>query len=140
MCAGFAIPIDTVKGLVEQILQYGRVIRPVLGITMGPPALISRLNIDGVLVYNVPAGSPAEAAGVQGCSRTQFGGDFVLGDIITGMNGKKIKDYGDLFDTLDALKPGDKVELELFRPRERSTVTVSVTLGERDTRNEMQDG
>ena len=53
-------------------------IRPVLGITMGPPALISRLNIDGVLVYSAPRGGPAGDAGVQGCQRSQFG-DLVVG-------------------------------------------------------------
>lgn len=56
----------------------GQVIRPVLGITMGPPALISRLNIDGVLVYSAPRGGPAGDAGVQGCQRSQFG-DLVVG-------------------------------------------------------------
>lgn len=58
--------------------RAGQVIRPVLGITMGPPALISRLNIDGVLVYSAPRGGPAGDAGVQGCQRSQFG-DLVVG-------------------------------------------------------------
>lgn len=128
-----------VKGLVEQILQFGRVIRPILGITMGPPQLISRLNIDGVLVYQAPDGSPAAAAGVRGCSRTG-NGDLTLGDIIVGMNGKRVKDYGDIFETLDGLKPGDKVELELLRPSASGArIKTTVKLGERGSA-EMQDG
>jgi hypothetical protein len=47
---------------------------------MGPPALISRLSIDGVLVYNAPRGGPAGDAGVQGCQRSQFG-DLVVGGL-----------------------------------------------------------
>ena len=135
--AGFAIPIDTVKGLVEQILTYGRVIRPVLGITMGPPALISRLNIDGVLVYNVPPGGPAAQAGVQGCSRTAAG-DFVLGDIIVGINGKKVATYGDLFEVLDACKPGEQAVLDLYRPLTRQRARVEVTLGGRSLSTQLQ--
>jgi S1-C subfamily serine protease len=50
---GFAIPIDTVKGLVEQILTYGRVIRPGLGVVLGPPGILSRVGQEGVLVLDV---------------------------------------------------------------------------------------
>ncbi len=57
MCgrAGFAIPIDTVKGLVDQILTYGRVMRPVLGITLAPPQAVRSLGLEGVLVLEVRA-------------------------------------------------------------------------------------
>ena len=47
---GFAIPIDSVKGLVDQILKYGQVIRPVLGVSIAPPAVLQQLGLDGVLV------------------------------------------------------------------------------------------
>lgn len=135
--AGFAIPIDTVKGLVEQILQFGQVVRPVLGITMGPPQLISRLNIEGVLVYSAPEGSPAAQAGIQGCQRTQYG-DLSLGDIIVGINGTTVKNYGDLFDVLDGCKVGDKVSLEVYRAGSRQRVTIPVKLGSRSSN--VQDG
>jgi S1-C subfamily serine protease len=73
----FAVMLLSVHSLYETCCA-GQVIRPVLGITMGPPALISRLNIDGVLVYSAPRGGPAGDAGVQGCQRSQFG-DLVVG-------------------------------------------------------------
>ena len=60
---GFAIPIDTVKPLVEQILTHGRVIRPVLGITIAPPQTLRQLGVQGVLVVDVNPGSPAASAG-----------------------------------------------------------------------------
>lgn len=50
---GFAIPIDTVTGLVEQILQYGKVIRPALGVTIAPPQVLKRMNLKGVLILEV---------------------------------------------------------------------------------------
>jgi S1-C subfamily serine protease len=50
---GFAIPIDTVKGLVDQILTYGRVLRPSLGVVLAPPQALQRLGEQGVLVLDV---------------------------------------------------------------------------------------
>ena len=66
---GFAIPVDSVKGLVDQILKFGRVIRPVLGITIAPPQTVRQLGLDGVLVLEVPSGSPANQAGIKGTFR-----------------------------------------------------------------------
>ena len=66
---GFAIPVDSVKGLVEQILKFGRVIRPVLGITIAPPQTVRQLGLDGVLVLEAPSGSPASQAGIKGTFR-----------------------------------------------------------------------
>ena len=66
---GFAIPIDSVKGLVEQILQYGRVVRPILGITIAPPQALRQIGQEGVLVLEVPSGTPADKAGIRGTYR-----------------------------------------------------------------------
>ena len=66
---GFAIPIDTVRGLVDQILTYGRVVRPVLGVTVAPPQTLRQLGEEGVLVLDVPAGTPAAKAGLKGTFR-----------------------------------------------------------------------
>ena len=66
---GFAIPIDTAKGLVEQVLKYGKVVRPILGITIAPPQTVRQIGVEGVLVLEVPSGGPAERAGVKGTFR-----------------------------------------------------------------------
>lgn len=50
---GFAIPVDTVKGLVDQILTYGRVMRPTLGIVIAPPQALQRVGEKGVLILDV---------------------------------------------------------------------------------------
>jgi S1-C subfamily serine protease len=66
---GFAIPIDTVKGLVDQVLQFGKIVRPVLGISIAPPQTLRQLQLEGVLVLEVQPGSPAEKAGMKGTLR-----------------------------------------------------------------------
>ena len=126
---GFAIPVDSVKGLVEQILTYGRVVRPVMGITIAPPQALRQLNLEGVLVLNAPSGSPAAKAGMVGISRDGFG-RVVIGDVIVGFNGQKVRSEGDLFDALDRSKVGDTVKVDVLR-RGSERRTLTVTLGDR---------
>ena len=66
---GFAIPIDSVKGLVEQILKFGRVVRPTLGITIAPPQVLRQIGQQGVLILDVPSGVPASKSGLRGTYR-----------------------------------------------------------------------
>lgn len=127
---GFAIPVDTVRGLVEQIITYGRVIRPVLGITIAPPQVLRQLNLEGVLVLDVPRGSPAAKAGLQGISKDSFG-RVMIGDVIVGLNGKPVRKEGDLFEALDNCKVGDTVQVEVLRGKGARKETVKVTLAER---------
>lgn len=117
------------KGLVEQILKYGRVVRPVLGVTIAPPQTLRQLGLEGVLILDVPPGSPAAKAGLQGISKDSFG-RVVIGDVIVGFNGKPVKTEGDLFDMLDKSKVGESVKVDVLRQGEKK-VTVSVTLAER---------
>ncbi|MEW5308799.1 MAG: hypothetical protein WDW38_000730 [Sanguina aurantia] len=95
---GFAIPIDSVKGLVGQILEFGRVVRPAMGIVLAPPQALMQLNKEGVLVLDVPSGSPARKAGIQATVRQ--GNMVILGDIIVAVDSSKVKDYTDLQATL----------------------------------------
>lgn len=60
------------------------------------------------------------------------------GDIIIGLNDTKVRNYADLFEALDQYKPGDKVNLEVFRTTSRKQVSIPITLGTRST--EVQDG
>jgi S1-C subfamily serine protease len=67
---GFAVPSDTVVRTVNQIIKYGRTIRPWLGLSLAPMAITSRAQRmshgkkEGVLVISVQPGSPADAAGI----------------------------------------------------------------------------
>ena len=66
---GFAIPIDSVRGLVDQILKYGRVVRPTIGITIAPPQVLRQIEQEGVLILEVPDKTPAARAGLKGTYR-----------------------------------------------------------------------
>uniref|UniRef100_A0A1D1ZZT2 PDZ domain-containing protein n=1 Tax=Auxenochlorella protothecoides TaxID=3075 RepID=A0A1D1ZZT2_AUXPR len=129
---GFAIPIDACRGLVDQILTYGRVVRPMLGITLAPPQALRQLGLSGVLVLDVPPGGPADAAGVKGTMRDGFG-RVVLGDVIVGVNGRKVANEGDLFDALDSCKVGDEVRLDILSGG-RTKASLSIVLAERAAR------
>ena len=128
---GFAVPMSDVKGLVDQILKFGRVIRPALGVTVAPPQALRQLGLDGVLILDVPKNSPAYKAGMVGLSRDSYG-RLILGDIITGINGKPVRDQGDLFDVLDTLSVGSTVTIDSLRGGQEKRA-FTVTLEERST-------
>ena len=119
------------QGLVEQILLYGRVVRPALGIALAPPQLARQLGFEGVLVLDVPPGSPASKAGIRGTYRDMDSGSLVLGDVIVGIDGKPVRGLTDLFDRLDEKKVGDRVRLDLLRDGGQTKSSVEVELGER---------
>jgi len=78
---GHAVPVDSARRIVEQLLAHGRVKRPSMGVVLAPQQVLKALGVDGVLVLEVPAASPAAAAGLRATYRDVFG-DVVLGDII----------------------------------------------------------
>ncbi|KXZ47606.1 hypothetical protein GPECTOR_34g765 [Gonium pectorale] len=123
---GFAIPVDIVKSSVSQIIQYGKVTRPVLGISFAPDQSSEALGIKaGILVLSAREGGPAWKAGLKGSTRDEYG-RLVLGDIIVAVNGAKIKNSSDLYRVLDKCKVGDTLRITVLR--ENSTFDVTVTL------------
>ncbi|GMH38908.1 hypothetical protein BSKO_06806 [Bryopsis sp. KO-2023] len=112
---GFAIPIDTVKGLVEQILKYGRIIRPFLGVTIAPPQVLLKLNLKGVLILEVLPDSPAANGGLRATRKDMISGAYQLGDIIVGIDGVAIRNYKELFEVLDGKKVGQTVKVQVIR-------------------------
>ncbi len=103
---GFAIPINTAKRIMEQILEHGRVIRPWLGIsgiTVRKGALGRSSVYAGVMVVNVTVESPAYYAGL------------AQNDVITSVNGRKIGDMKDLLTELSHLEIGKSATLGIVR-------------------------
>lgn len=110
---GFAIPVDTLKVIANALIENGRIVRPVIGISYLESSQARALGvIKGVLVLDVPEGSNAEKAGLRGTSRQTFG-SIILGDVIIGLDDDDIKNEGDLFKALDKHKVGDKIKLRV---------------------------
>ncbi|MCR4396883.1 MAG: trypsin-like peptidase domain-containing protein [Candidatus Saccharicenans sp.] len=122
---GFAIPVDTIKKIVPQIIKYGRVIRPGLGLSLLSDRYGQRLGIQGVVIYEVPVDSEAYRKGLRGLTRSRMG-RLVVQDVIKEIDGKKIRSYDDLYNLLDDYKIGDRVTLTV--ERDGKTRKVELTL------------
>jgi S1-C subfamily serine protease len=120
---GFAVPVDTVHDIVPQLIRYGKVIRPGLGVEIQERFDTRRLGVEGVLVVDVRPNGAADRAGILPTRRDQQG-RLVLGDIITGIDDHDVKNPVDLYRAIDNFKVGDEVTVHIWRNRENKTVKV----------------
>ena len=112
---GFAVPVDTVKMVVPQIIQFGKVIRPDIGgVSFVRDEVARRSRIEGAVVMEVDRDSRAYATGLRGLTRDAFG-RLLIRDVITAIDAMKIKSWDDLFTALDGYKIGDTVTLTVER-------------------------
>jgi S1-C subfamily serine protease len=111
---GFAVPVNTVKQVVPQLIQHGKVIRPGLGVSVLPDNVAERLGIEGVMIAQVPEGSAAAAADLRGIERNWLG-EAVAGDMIIAINGEKVSNSDDLAAVLEKYKIGDTVQVRVVR-------------------------
>jgi S1-C subfamily serine protease len=126
---GFAVPVETVRRVVPQLVQFGRVQEVGLGVVIDPAGRIERAaGVRGVAVIAVPAGSPAERAGLRGLTETVNG--FLIGDVIVAIAGERIEDYDDLYNFLDGHRPGEPVKVTLFRADRPREVELTLVLAE----------
>ena len=111
---GFAVPVNTVKRIVPQLIHYGKVKHAGLAISVIPDALAGRWGVKGVIIRSVAAGTEAAKAGLQPIKVDQWGRVRSFDDIIA-IDGKAINNFDDLFAALDTHQPGDKVTLTVQR-------------------------
>ncbi len=111
---GFAIPVNTVREVIPQLISYGRVLRPVIGVELASDRWVQRNRIKGLPLVQVFPGLPAADAGMAGAWRNARG-EVVLGDIITAIDGKPIRTHDDYFSALEAREPGDMISVETLR-------------------------
>ncbi len=111
---GFAIPVNTVKEVVPQLISFGRLYRPVIGIELASDRWARRYRIEGVPVVRVFPGLPADQAGMRGVWRN-YRGEAMLGDVIIGLNGNPIKSSDDYLSFMEKQKPGDEVTVTTRR-------------------------
>jgi len=121
---GFAVPIDTVKKVVPQLIKHGKLIRPGLGVKLFEDAIARRAGINGVLIQRVQRGSSAEKAGLRGTQRTRQG--LILGDIIVGINNVNISVYDDLGRILEDFRIGDEVSVTYIRNDKKQKIAVKL--------------
>ena len=127
---GFAIPVDTVNDTVTQLIRYGRIARPGLGVSILSDNVARAFNIRGVVVMDVVEGSGASEAGILPATPDEFGGFHVDGirDIIVGVQGRPVSRSSDLFDVLDLHEVGDTLTLSIQRGSR--VLEIPITLGE----------
>ncbi len=119
---GFAIPVNTVRWVAKSLIQEGKVVRGYLGVYIQDltPDLAEGLGLKevrGVLVTEVIAGTPADEAGIED------------GDVILEVEGKPVRNTGDLRLRIAQFQPGKTVKITIFRDGKRKPL--HVTLGER---------
>ena len=132
---GFAIPVDTVTRVVNQIIRYGKTMRPTLGINVVNDVAVKTIanqlgrTLDGVLIAEVIPNSPAVAAGLEP-SRLRSDGSIELGDLISRVDGQPVKNTEDLISAIEEKKDGDVVRLTVWRkadPRRVENVVAQLT-------------
>lgn len=124
---GFAVPSATVVRTVNQIIKYGRTIRPWLGLSLAPMTVTQRgkkYTTEGVLVISVQVGSPAELAGIRGTTRDSYTGSINMGDEIIEIDGIKVIDPEQVSDVVESKSVGDKVVLKIKRDNRYQMTTV----------------
>ncbi|HBH61422.1 MAG TPA: 2-alkenal reductase [Nitrospiraceae bacterium] len=119
---GFAVPVDIVNRVVPEIIRYGKVTRPGLGVSIADDRIAARMGIKGVLLINIQLDSAAEKAGLRGTRRA--GDNIILGDIIESINNEPISSYDDLRNEFDKYHVGDEVALGILRGERHMKVRV----------------
>ncbi len=133
---GFAVPVDVAKQIIPDLIEYGRVRRPWLGITNTyqlNARLAQRLNLpvsEGLILTGIAPRGPAAQAGLYASDRVlQRGGQIVTGDVIVQVGDTPIRSNEDLYRSLRDKKIGDTVPVTVIRAGQ--SLTINVTLQER---------
>jgi len=133
---GFAIPINTAKAVVNDLVTLGRVRRPALGVRTIPidPEIAGELTLAadyGLLIVQAVPGGSADRAGLRGGSERAYLGNIPImigGDLIVAIDGEKIESQQNLAQIMNKHRAGDTVKVTIFRGKKR--MEVSVALGE----------
>ena len=133
---GFAIPINTAKAVLNDLLTLGRVRRPALGVRTIPigPELAEEIGLPvdyGLLIIEVTPGGSADLAGLHGGSERAYLGNIPImlgGDLIVAIDDEKVQDEDDLTQMMNNHRAGDTVKITIYRGKKK--MDVSVALGE----------
>ncbi len=126
---GFAIPVDTVKMIVPQLIEFGHINRPVLGIEPLSDNWAKRLQVKGVALLSVVPGQPASKAGIIGV-REDRRGRIHLGDVIIAVDDEPILNQDGLLQVLENHHAGDVIKVTTMK--EDQIYNYEVTLAEQE--------
>ena len=124
---GFAVPADTIRSIVPQLIQHGKVIRPGLGIGIVPDRMRRRITDDdrGLIISYIDEKGSAAKAGLKGMTQDRYGRTY-LGDIILSVDGQDVNSLDDIYQVLDKKKIGDLVEVKYTREGKLRTAKVKL--------------
>jgi S1-C subfamily serine protease len=133
---GFAIPVNTAKAVLNDLMTLGRVRRPALGVRTIPitPELADQMGLaadSGLLIVQVVPGGAADRAGLHGGTERAYIGNIPItlgGDLIVAIDGQEVQDQQDLSQVMNNHRAGDTVRITIYRGKKK--IDVSVTLGE----------
>lgn len=123
---GFSIPVDEVNWVVSDLIKYGELKRPILGVELLPTQYAQNWGVEGAMILSLTANGGAAKAGLKALNRNNSG-EIIFGDIITAINNQKVTSNNDLILTLEKYNPGEKVKVEFLR--DNNLRQVMVTLG-----------
>ena len=126
---GFAIPVNLAKRVIPQLIQFGEVRRPKLGISVVSASLLKERGLqppidEGILISGLQEGGAAASAGLRASRATSD--DVIWGDIILSVDGQKVNNQDELYRALDKRQIGDTAQVEIFRDGKKQTVAVKL--------------
>ncbi|MBK8624337.1 MAG: trypsin-like peptidase domain-containing protein [Saprospiraceae bacterium] len=124
---GFSIPVDEVNWVVSDLIKYGEVKRPKIGVELLPPQYAQNWGIEGAMITGLLPNGSAKMAGLKPLEQTR-NGEIIFGDIITAVDGNPIKSNNDLFLILEKYNAGDEVEITYIRDEKEKKI--SLVLGD----------
>jgi S1-C subfamily serine protease len=124
---GFAVPTDTIKAIVPQLIKHGRIIRPGLGIGIVPDTMKQRMihSDKGLIISYIDEKGGAAEAGLKGITQDQYGRIF-LGDIILSVDGIAVNNLDDIYQVVEKKKIGDTVIVKYTRDGKTQTASVKL--------------
>ena len=133
---GFAIPINTAKAVLDDLVHLGRVRRPEMGVRTIPigPELADQMGLaadSGLLILEVVPGSAAERAGLRGGTERAYLGNapiMIGGDLVVAIDGQPVEDQQDLSHVMQNHRSGDTVTVTVYRVKRR--MDFKLVLGE----------
>ena len=123
---GFAIPVNTVSEVVPQLIAFGKIMRPVLGVELASDRWLRRYRVEGVPLVRTYRGFPAENAGMVGARRGSRG-EIILGDVITAIDGERVVNNDEFLSAMEQHRVGDTIEIVTTREGQERRFSVELS-------------